>query len=52
MGEKMVDFYKYCPLCVHQELTDIEEPCTECLAYPVNQDSHKPIMFKAKEEEQ
>lgn len=52
MADKIVDFYKYCKQCMYYDYDADEEPCTKCLESPVNQDSHKPVLFKEKEEEQ
>ncbi len=46
MAEKFVDFYKYCKKCKHKDKKEIEEPCDDCLEMPVNDDSHKPVLFE------
>ena len=46
--DKEVDFNKYCTLCKDKLLSEIEDPCNECLTFPTNIDSHKPIMFEPK----
>lgn len=48
--EKEVDFNRYCPLCKYKDSNpDLEDsPCSNCLGYPTNQYSHKPIEFKEK----
>ena len=43
---KFVDFYEYCPKCKHFTLDDSDDPCNECLTYPANESSHKPINFE------
>lgn len=48
-ADKEVFFHLYCSACKHVNCADSEDPCDECLASPVNQDSHKPIFFKEKE---
>ncbi len=48
-GEKEVYFYKYCPLCKYKDEDDKSldsEKCSECLSYPSNTYSHKPINFE------
>lgn len=47
---KEVDFKKYCPKCeyIKDDEFDDKSPCYDCLAEPVNVDSHKPISFKEK----
>lgn len=46
---KEVYFKEYCKTCKHEKLPEIEMPCAECLDYPVNLYSHKPINWKAKD---
>lgn len=46
---KEVYYNLYCNKCVHKDLDDAEDPCDECLATPMNIDSHKPVYFKEKE---
>lgn len=48
--EKLVNFHLYCPKCKHYEVAQDEEPCNECLHYPSNIDSHKPVKYKEKEQ--
>ena len=44
--EKIVRF-ELCNLCVHKDLDEINEPCADCLDYPVNIDSQRPIHFES-----
>ena len=46
---KEVDFNKYCKTCVYSESKESDDPCDECLATPMNEYSHKPVMYKEKE---
>ena len=46
---KFVWFADYCSRCEHKDLPESELPCDECLAEPVNLNSHKPVYFKEKE---
>lgn len=46
MSEKEVYYYKYCPQCEYFKQPEAADPCDECLAQPVNEDSHKPLYFK------
>ena len=46
--EKFVNFRLYCPKCRFYELKEDEEPCNECLSYPVNVESEKPINYREK----
>ena len=48
-GNKLVNFSEYCDKCKHYDLDGTEEPCNECLSYPVNQYTHKPVNFESKE---
>lgn len=43
-----VNFYKYCPLCKYSELNSTDEPCDECLGYPENMYSEKPVKYEEK----
>lgn len=43
---KEVYFKDYCDKCKHKELKEDEDPCYDCLAEPVNVNSHKPINFE------
>lgn len=47
--EKIVDYYTWCQKCKHQNLDETKEPCNECLSYPTNLNSTKPIKFTSKE---
>lgn len=42
---KLVDFHKYCPLCMHYKNKEEDDPCDECLAVGGRQYSQKPIKF-------
>lgn len=46
--EKFVDFHKYCELCKYEKVDESEDPCDECLTYPVNTESLKPVRFEEK----
>lgn len=43
---KEVYFDRYCPLCKHKDRKEEEDPCDDCLAEPVNANSHKPVNFE------
>lgn len=43
---KEVFFHLYCDKCKHKDVKDVDEPCNECLDYPINQYSHKPMKFE------
>jgi len=49
MSVKIVDFHKYCPKCQHWEKKESEDPCYDCLNQAWNEDTHRPISFKEKE---
>lgn len=44
-NEKIVHFDEYCSRCKYEELKEEEDPCYDCLAQPVNTNSHKPVYF-------
>lgn len=44
-----VYFHEYCKTCKHEKTPEVEDPCNECLEYPMNLYSHKPIHWKEKE---
>ena len=48
---KEVIFGDYCHKCVHEDKSEQEDPCFECIAEPVNLWTHKPVKFEPKEEE-
>ena len=43
---KEVDYAKYCKTCVYYDKEDIDDPCNECLAEPMNEYSRKPVEYK------
>lgn len=45
---KEVYFSEYCKTCKHrdEDENDVNCPCYECLAEPVNSYSHKPIKYE------
>jgi hypothetical protein len=45
---KEVYFHEYCPTCKHKKKRAAEDPCNECLTYPSNINSHKPVNWEAK----
>lgn len=54
-AEHFVEYEKYCETCMFRDLKknengDEPEPCNECLTYPVNTDSRKPIKYIKREE--
>lgn len=46
--QKIVDFHKWCKSCKHEKKPEYEDPCNECLDYPVNEDSTKPVNWEEK----
>lgn len=44
--DKEVRFDKYCHRCKHRDVPEWEDPCDECLQYPSNEFSHKPVYFE------
>lgn len=49
-SEKEVYYDKYCPTCKYEDVLDkdgfLNGKCEECLATPMNIDSHKPVNYK------
>lgn len=43
--DKFVNFGEYCPKCLYNKSQESDDPCWECLLYPTNTYSHKPIKF-------
>lgn len=43
---KFVDYEIWCPKCKHYKEKETIDPCDECLTYPVNENSMKPINFE------
>lgn len=49
--DMFVDFKTYCATCKHEkEKEETFETCAECLEYPVNANSVKPVNWEAKDE--
>lgn len=46
--DKEVYFNKYCSRCAYANYSETAEPCDECIAQSVNEDSHMPLYFKEK----
>ena len=42
----LVDYEKYCKTCKHRNLKETEDPCNDCLTWPENEDSRKPILYE------
>lgn len=47
-NNKEVYFDQYCSSCKYFEQPESDEPCNTCLAYPMNECSHRPVYWKAK----
>lgn len=43
---KEVRFDLHCQKCKHEKVSEIDEPCYECLSNPVNPHSRKPVNFE------
>lgn len=48
MENKIVWFGKYCHECKYESKKENEKPCDECLEFPANEDSHRPVEFVPK----
>ena len=49
INKKEVYFCEWCRKCKYGPLQEHEEPCCECLNYPMNENSHKPVKYKEAE---
>lgn len=45
---KEVYFGQYCAKCKYEKRKETDDPCDDCLNYPANTDSHKPVRFEEK----
>lgn len=52
MADKFVYFSDWCNMCEHFKDNETDDYCNECLTEPVNVDSHQPVGFNEKKEEQ
>lgn len=48
-GYKEVYFDQYCPSCKYFSMDETEGPCSECMCYPINLYSHRPVEWKEKD---
>lgn len=46
--DKEVYFGEYCKTCKHEKKPEDEEPCHDCLNYPSNTYSHRPVNWEEK----
>lgn len=46
---KIVNFFKWCPRCVHFKKKEDEDPCYDCLAIHARENSTKPEFYVEKE---
>ena len=44
-----VRFDTWCPRCIHGPRKETLDPCNDCLDYPVNDSTTKPVRFIEKE---
>ena len=44
--QKEVWFNLYCKSCKDAKTHEFDDPCNECLGYPANEDSHKPVNYR------
>lgn len=47
--DKEVYFHKYCKYCQFGTQDESADPCWDCLQYPSNTESHKPVYFRPKD---
>lgn len=43
---KIVHFNFYCPSCKYADTNETDDPCTTCLCYGGNVDSHLPVSWE------
>lgn len=46
--DHIVQFDTWCSKCEHRKTKETDQPCHECLSYPIQTDSTKPIHFAEK----
>ncbi len=44
--DKEVYYDKYCKTCKFYNLPESKDPCHDCLQYPKNYNSHKPVFWE------
>lgn len=50
MTQKIVEFEKWCNKCKYEDISELDDPCFDCISEPVNEDSRKPVKFEEKKE--
>lgn len=45
---RIVDYFTHCKTCKYENTSPVEMPCNECLEYPVNLYTDKPVNWKEK----
>ena len=43
---RLVKFDKYCETCTHYRKEEWEDPCNDCLAEGMNEESAKPVYYE------
>lgn len=43
-----VYFDQYCPSCKHENKSEYDSPCFECMSEAMNLHSHKPVRWEEK----
>ena len=46
--DREVRFDIWCPKCKNKDTKEEDDPCRECLTYPMNQQSEKPVKWEEK----
>lgn len=46
--DREVRFDIWCDKCKHKDTPESEDPCDECLGYPSNTQSEKPVKWEEK----
>ena len=47
--EMIVDFETYCKSCKYKDVPEQWDPCNDCMSFPTNQESEKPVCYEAKD---
>lgn len=44
-----VNYAKYCKECKYEDISEVKDPCDECLGESMRINTEKPVNFKEKE---
>ena len=46
MSTKFVKFNEWCKSCKYKDKSEADDPCYDCMCWPVNVDSTKPVNYE------